>query len=193
MKTFLFKPFEKYTESRLLLVGMVSLLVGTTLAFFFQTRFDGALDIHFSVNVSWKMVLVDLVVTLFSLFVFLYLAGILLNGKTRAVDIVLTVLIARIPLYLTTLINIGGEVGKFGEKMKTAALKNQLDFSAFTIVMLVVSIFVMLPLLVWSVALLWNGYKVSANAKGANAVLLFIGAIVLAEVASKIILYVIYN
>lgn len=188
MKTLLFKPFEKYSENRLLITGLLALFIGTGLAFLLNTRFDGALDIHYGMEVQFQTAVIDQALALVSLVLFLFLAGILVNPKTRFVDILSTVLIARIPLYLASLLNLGGYTSSAGLEIKQSMLHEGSEISPFAIVLMVVSIVVILPLIVWSFVLLWNGYKTAANAKGVKAILLFIGAALLAEITSKIVL-----
>lgn len=188
MKTLLFKPFEKYSENRLLITGLLALFIGTGLAFLLNTRFDGALDIHYGMEVQFQTAVIDQALALVSLVLFLFLSGILVNPKTRFVDILSTVLIARIPLYLASLLNLGGYTSSAGLEIKQSMLHEGSEISPFAIVLMVVSIVVILPLIVWSFVLLWNGYKTAANAKGVKAILLFIGAALLAEITSKIVL-----
>lgn len=188
MKTLLFKPFEKYSENRLLITGLLALFIGTGLAFLLNTRFDGALDIHYGMEVQFQTAVIDQALALVSLVLFLFLAGILVNPKTRFVDILSTVLIARIPLYLASLLNLGGYTSSAGLEIEQSMLHEGSEISPFAIVLMVVSIVVILPLIVWSFVLLWNGYKTAANAKGVKAILLFIGAALLAEITSKIVL-----
>lgn len=188
MKTLMFKPFEKYGESRLLLIGFIVLIIGTGLAFLLNTRFDGALDVHYGLEVHFLTAIIDQVLAVVSLVLFLFLAGILVNPKTRFVDIAATVLIARIPFYLAALLNLGGISGAAGLEIQQSLFHEEKALSPVAVVIIIVSVVVILPLIVWSFVLLWNGYKTAANAKGAKAILLFIGAALLAEIVSKIVL-----
>ena len=46
MKQLLFKPFERFSENQLLVVGICATLIGSYLAYLFDGRYDGALDFH---------------------------------------------------------------------------------------------------------------------------------------------------
>ena len=48
MKSLLFNPFEKYTEKRLIGAGLIFMLLGSLLASYTMSNFDGVLDLHFS-------------------------------------------------------------------------------------------------------------------------------------------------
>jgi hypothetical protein len=192
MKTLLLKPFERYSETRLLLVGLAAFAVGTVLSKVFNTQFDGALDVHFSASISWTQSIINNVVNVGCLTLVLFAAGKIINHKTRLVDLLATVLIARIPFYPLVFCNIGNRAFTSGDEILQATL-HQTPISAASIVMLVVIALSTLILLVWSVSLLYNGYKVSVNGKGAKAIVLFIVAIIVAEIASKLLLVLASN
>lgn len=190
MKTILFRPFERYSERVLLGIGLAAIIPAIFLGAYFDTRFDGALDLHFYPGTTVNDVVIDLAVGMAALFVFLFAAGLWINRKTRAVDILSTVLVAKIPMYVLVFFNAGGTLSGIGEElMQQATAQQSLSPGALSIVILVLFIIVLLLMVVWSVALLYNGYKVAANAKGGKAIVLFIAALLLAEIASKIVLY----
>ena len=60
MKTLLFKPFERYSETVLLVVGLIMLGAGMLVGTIFNARFDGVLDLHFSNAVSIRQTTIDL-------------------------------------------------------------------------------------------------------------------------------------
>jgi hypothetical protein len=192
MKTILFKPFERYSERMLIAVGLIFVVPVVIAGAALDVRFDGVLDLHFAPESSVKAVAIDLAVDFIALFVLLFAAAKWINRKTRAVDILSTVLVAKIPMYLPMFFNAGGKLTVIGEEIMEQAKAGQSPaLSAGNIALLVVFIVLVLLFMVWSVALLYNGYKTAANAKGAKAVLLFIGALLLAEIASKVALHVI--
>jgi len=47
----------------------------------------------------------------------------------------------------------------------------------------------MIPIIVWTVALMYNAYSVSANLNGPKAVWSFIASFVIGEILSKVIIY----
>jgi hypothetical protein len=109
-----------------------------------------------------------------------------MNRKTRVIDLVNAFLISRGPMYFLTLGNVGGVLSGTGEKMKNAALNQQLVFlNGLEWTLLIVFGLLSILMIVWSVALLYNGYKVASNAKGSRAVILFILSLLFAEIVSK--------
>lgn len=200
MKTILLNPFKKYSERTLLGIGVVMLLIGSFLGFYFQARYDGVLDLHFVKNIQWQEPLFDNLINIFSLSSLLFIVGKYLNRKTRLIDILNTVLIAQLPFYLMTLTNINGFMVKSSEKLLTVLMPQGSnvpvlnpqevmpiinDSLGFILFSSATSILV----LVWVIILLYNGFKIAVNAKGTKAIVLFIAVILLAEILSKLILY----
>ncbi len=192
MKTLLFKPFEKYSENKLLVVGVLATLVGIYLATTFNIRFDGVLDVHAVASVSYLQALLDSLIDIISLVLFLFLAAKYINPKTRFIDLVTTAIIARIPLYLLSFGNWNNMLYKAGESIiqqLTPEAISEIPSTTFW-VLAVFSIF-SIVLLIWYISLLFNGFKTASNAKEKKAVYIFIGALIIAEIVSKIGIYII--
>jgi hypothetical protein len=191
MKILLFSPFERYSENKLLLIGVIITLLGSFLAYQFNIRFDGVLDLHLVEELSVGQSFIDNLVNLSSLIILLFILSRIINAKSRLVDIVATVLIARIPYYFLTLFNINNALKDSTNEIMQLANAEILNISIFSsIFMVVFSLFSVLAI-IWSVALLFNGFKITANAKGIKSTLLFIVFILLAEVLSKFLINII--
>ena len=104
MKTILFRPFERYSEKTLVIVGVAFTLIGSLLGAVFQGRFDGVLDMHFVPSTSFYQVLIDNVINIFCLVLFLFLSAKYINNKTRLIDILTAAMVARIPYYFMVLV-----------------------------------------------------------------------------------------
>lgn len=190
MKELLFKPFERYSGFPLLLTGLLTTAVGILFSYLFNTRFDGALDVHLVSKTSLFTSISDAIVVILVVAILLYLATLLVNTKTRFIDILGTVLIARIPMYLLPLLHTGKWIDGLQTALATALKTGDLDgLSPLSIFMLIAFALFSMAFAVWSVALLYNGYKVASNAKGSKPILLFILALVLAEIITKVIIY----
>lgn len=190
MNTIIFKPFEKYSEKILLVAGVISTLIGSFLAYIFNIRFDGILDMHIVSDVLFKQALLDNLINILCLILFLYGATKYLNKKTRLIDILTTAMIARIPYYLLALLNINGIFKRATEEVVQFAapeLINQISFSSISIT-IVFGIIIIL-FLVWYISLLFNGYKVASNAKGKVPIILFSISLLLAEILSKFLIF----
>lgn len=191
MKTAFFNPFEKYEETKLLIVGLLITVVGSFLGYLFQGRFDGVLDLHFLPSTTLFQPLIDNLINTLSLFSVLFILGKYINSKTRVIDILTPVLIARTPFYLLTFSNYKNSISDVSEKVLASVSDQQIpaDLNLETADIMILSLFTLLSLLflVWFVVLLFNGFKVATNSRGIKNKLLFAAAILLAELLSKII------
>lgn len=203
MKTLLFKPFEKYSEKILLTAGIVFTIIGSLLGFWMNARFDGVLDLHFGKNVGLREPFFDNLINVFSLAILLFFLAKYLNKKTRFVDILTTVMIARTPFYLLSLININGNMSEMAEQflsimnpevtnsqniniqeIMTVAMENGFLLAIFSILIILC--------VIWYIALLYNGFKTASHAKGIKPIVLFSITLIFAEIISKILIYNLY-
>lgn len=186
MKQLLFKPFERFSENQLLIVGICATLIGSYLAYLFDGRYDGALDFHLIKSKNGYEPFIDNGINIFTTFVFVFIAAKIVNGKTRIIDAFTSVLVARIPLYLLPFTNFNLALSNDIDPTDLNAMMAYLN--EHIVAVAIISILSILAV-VWFIALLWNGYKTASNAKGTKAILLFISAILLAEITSKICIH----
>ncbi len=193
MKTILLSPFERYSETALLSVGFTATLIFTYIAHLFQARLDGVLDLHFSPTAfPLKTSFIENGINIFCLTIFLFMAGKLINKRVRLVDILAVSLVARIPYYLISFLNLNNSMSIASEEILTAVNTEMLEsISSSTITILIILALVALVALVWYITLLWTGFKVASNAKGSTHIIYFIGALILAEVMSKMLIFII--
>jgi len=191
MKKLLFNPFEKYDGRPILALGLVATLIGSFLGLIFNARFDGVIDMHFAPKVAFAEPFTDNVFNIAILFFVLYAIGRSINNKTRPIDILGIVMLARLPFYLDTLTNINGYMYKFGEKVMKMG-DNPMSIDPTEILIPASLALITLPLLVWYIALLYNGFKTATNLKTPQHKAWFAIAIVIAEILSKILFFILY-
>ncbi len=192
MKALLFNPFSKYSDRTLILLGILFSLIGSILGYFFNARFDGVLDLHFVENVKVYVPFLDILINTLATTLFLFIVGKYINKKTRLIDILTLNLLAKFPVYILTLTNIGNCIYNISTRIiqfVNPAKINQLVISDIVVMLL----FAMLSLLflVWFVLLLFNGFKTATNAKETKHSLLFVFGLLAAEILSKSIIYLI--
>lgn len=180
-----FNPFIKYTEKQLLPLAIIITIAGCFIAHYCNTRYDGILDLHFGNNVSKLAPFKDNGINILVLFFLLYTAGKYINGKTRAVDIFVTVVTARLPLYVLPVININNQMQEISLKVIDSNSQHA-EISTLETLFIITTTIIIILFVIWYIVVLYNGFKVSANAKGIKHNILFIIAIILAEAASKI-------
>ena len=186
----LFNPFEKYSEKILISVGVLCTLIGSLLAYFFNVRFDGVLDLHFTDDVLLRQPFIDNIINIMSLTIMLFIVAKYLKRKTRSVDILSAVIIARIPYYLMPLFNINSAIDAvYGNVMKFIDIESIDQISISMISLILVFAFISVIILVWYITLLFKGFKIATHAKGIFPKVLFVIAIIVAEVLSKYLIY----
>lgn len=170
----LYNPFEKYSERSLIVFGVLALGVGSVLAYLTGARFDNFLHMGFVDSVTWWQPVVDNLINLGVLILILFIFGRILNSKTRAVDIIATALIGQSPFYWVSLTNIDNRTVEATNALLEIEPNGVDQLPISETIYLVVSGFVSLFLLVWCLALFYNGFKVATNGKGQKFVTFFI-------------------
>lgn len=191
MMKLLFNPFERYSEKQLVFIGITSTIIGSLMAIFFNARFDGILDLHFVEKIKIHEPLIDLLIDLFCLVLILFLIGRYINKKTRIMDIVSATLISKIPFYFLLFQNINNLSFKITDKLAKSLLTKNYSLETITTGEMIYLFFcgiINLVLVIWSISLLFNGFKTATNAKNTKSILLFIVAVILSEVVSKILI-----
>jgi len=189
MKTLLFNPFKRYSERQLLLFGGITAVVGVVCASLTNTHFDGVLDTHFGKDVSLKTAAIQSIINIISIVLIFYPMGKLINSKTRVIDIINLSLIVKIPAYFMMPLNINNWA-----YLKTEPLLNSLSdpfnlqFTTELTLFLAISTILALLVFVWLIVLLFNGFKVATNLKATKHIIMFIIAIIVAEIVSKVLL-----
>jgi hypothetical protein len=189
MRTLLFNPFEKYSDTILIVFGLLFTLIGGYLGFVFNARFDGVIDLHFVKNVSIFNPLLDIGIDIVTLTICLFFVGKLINNKTRCIDILSATMIARIPFYFITFFNANNKAYAISERILTLVKSNQINtLEALDVFYLMLMTFAIIASLIWSMVLLFNGFKTAVNAKETKHTLFFIGTLIFAEILSKILI-----
>ena len=162
---------------------------------FFNARFDGVIDLHFSTPTFFINTLTDNAINIVILSLALFTLGKYRNNKTRFVDVFTASLIARIPYYILPFFNWNNTVLVESEKLLKQFMTVQPgavpQFETTNMLVLVLFAGFSLLFLAWFIYLLYQGYKVATNAKGGIEIVLFGVTILIAEVFSKIIFYLI--
>lgn len=190
MKKTLFNPFEKYSEKQLFVTGITMSAVCSLVAYYLNARFDGILDMHIVKNVRFEAPFIDNLINIVTLSLLLFAAALTINKKTRIIDILNTVHIARIiycflPIFNPEFISPG-----IDEKLLSIDPKDpqSLNLTALDYTAIGITAIVMIGALVWYIALLYNGFKTASNSKKITHTIAFILAIIIAEVVSSLLI-----
>jgi len=189
MKKLLFNPFATQPDNKLLVAGLLSVVTGSILGWLFNARFDGVLDLHFVPETLWWHPFADNAINVFSAVTLLFIAGKIINRKTRITDVLSVVLLARTPLYLYTFANINSYTYNATEVLLQAK-DNIYALSPTLLIIQLVSALVVLALVFWYMALLYNGFRVATNLKKGSQIAGYIATVLIAEILSKILISV---
>lgn len=190
MKNWIFNPFKHIAGTKALLAGMLGILLTGILCFISGTHLDGVIDVHFSNegNIYWFLAegFIDLtcIVLAFSLL------GLMVAGlRFRFIDLLGTLSMARLPFLLVALIALIFPQEKVLDYFLYSYLKigTPVTIGNWDIISFIITMLITLLVTIWSVALMYNAYRICMNIKGPKIVISFIGGLLLAEIFAKII------
>lgn len=174
-------PFEKASETTLLISGIVALLAGSAIGMFFQITYDSYFSIHLkemNLVASLSENLLNIIVMSIPLIIF----GKILNRQTRIIDIINTSAIARIPLYTAATFTNNESVNSITSKIvENINTPENLQLPLPDIIILITFSGLVILFLILSVVILFLGFKTAVNAKKITHYLLFLLAIILGE------------
>lgn len=181
----LFNPFVYVAGTRALLVGWGIMLLTVAVSFFSRTQFDGAIDMHTAGHSSSIMVLLIEQLVDWGCVVLLFYPGGLIFSRSyvRFIDVAGTMALARWPMLIAATVGFGLVVPQ----------TDSVDVLIKSITPSMVLLSVVSVLFgIWMIALMYNAFTVACNIKGGRAIGVFIGCLLIAEIASKFILHQIY-
>lgn len=179
MNTWLLRPFTYIAGSKAFLTGWAIMLITSVVAYFSKTHFDGAVDAHVGATVTpYFIYLLEALIAWGCMVLACYAAAALFaHTAFRFIDIAGTLALARAPLLIIALLNFA-----------MPPVLNVADLSPLVITLTLIC----LPVFVWMLMLMYQAFSVSANLKGNKAVVIFIVALLVAEVVSKALMYLIF-
>lgn len=186
----LVNPFTHIAGWKAFVLGIIIVCVTVLIGYFSNIYFPGALDVKVTTRVSLKSAYVFQMIGLASLVLVMYLSSLIFAKRTRFQDILGTVTLSRFPLFFTALSGFLVEedcINNLAQLvLDRSTAFNISDYVGFIIVMLL-----MIPVVIWQIALLYNAFKVSTGMKGGKCIVVFIGSVILAEIISIILIYIV--
>lgn len=192
MRAILFNPFKRYAGSTALLAGLAVILLTSLVAWTGQIHLDGVIDLHLGSSITFPQALGEGLLNFLSMSVICYLTALTMSGtRTRAIDIFGTQALARAPFLLACLVSVLAMDEKVIRYLEYTYLNKgtAVELSVPTVILFALASLVTLFCIVWMVLLMYRAYSVSANLKGAKAVISFIAALIIAEVLSKLLIH----
>jgi len=184
-----FNPFSKFSEKALLISGILFLVVGSFIGYYFGVTYDGIFDVHIS-TVTLIESLTENVINVVILSLLLFIAGIIINSKTRIIDVLNVALISRFPIYLAGLFANNQRISEISEQlMDSVHQETPASVSSSDMMILMLFSAVLILLLAYQLMLMVFGFKTAVNARKWQHWLLFAFALIAAEVISKAIIH----
>lgn len=188
---YLYDPLSVFGKSRGLLIGTLVVVVLTLVAWWAGVHLDGALDLH--INPKFPSILIvamESLVDWLSLALVFFIGSKILRGNGGLGAHLAGVGLARFPYILASIIASRQLLGKamlaaVTIKPDTITVRPQDLLSPG----LIIGSIVLMLMMIWSVAILYFGFKEASRLRGAKLVISFIIGIIIAEVISKAVIY----
>jgi len=193
MKTSMFNPFTHIAGARALLAGISGILLTGILCYLSGTHLDGVLDVHFSSEGTIYLFLAEGLIDLACVVFVLSLLGLIIAGlRFRFIDLLGTLSMARLPFLVVPLIVMVFPQQKVLDYILYTYLKigAPVTIGNWDIIGFLIVTIIGLLVIIWSIALMYNAFRICMNIKGPKIVLSFICGLILAEILSKIIFFI---
>ncbi len=175
----LFNPFIYIAGYASLGIGIGIILFTSFIAWMTGTHQVGLLQFRLASDTKWIYFLIDHSLNWIIICLFLFLSGLFFSpSRIRFIDIAGTSAMSRVPMLILPLVRLIPAFRSFQ--------------AGYTLNLLVLFI-VYGVIVIWSITLLYNAFKVSCNITGQKRVFTFIGALLSAEIITQILLYFIYK
>lgn len=179
-------PYAIVEDKKLLIIGIFSFVLGIIISYFMQMKIE-IIAINSVSNYKISSILLNQSINVLTLTFILYGLGKFINKKTRIIDILNSVLIALIPLYIGLFQNTNNFIVNEGTKVFTA-IENKVIHQYKPPILFLPIVLIVIVLIVYHIYLLFIGFKTATNAKKAwHYVLFFILLIVVDLFASTLI------
>ncbi len=186
IRRWMFNPFIRIAGIRSLTIGLVVIVASGLVAAAGGIRFDGLLDVHAGNPIPLWVPVVEGLVNWIVITALLWLAALFFGrSAVRLVDIAGTQAMARVPLLPAAAICTLPWIRSAFDGLTASVKSGQLP--TFPGMGFVVGALVILAGIIWMVALMWKAFSISCNIKGGRAIALFIVAVLIGEVVSKLL------
>ena len=181
----LYNPFTLIAGWKALSFGVIIIILTSTIGYFSNTVFYG-LNVKIRPEVSLFDALAMQFIGYAVTGIIFYLSAIILAKRVRAQDIFGTLALAKSPLILIALAALFYSHPLL--KIIESGLVNG-KIQSVDIIHLIFFGFLSALVIVWTVALMYNAYTVSANIKGPNGIISFCIDLILAETITILLIF----
>ena len=192
-RTWFYNPFEYIAGYKALLIGLVVMIGSTYIGTMNGSHFDGAFDMHIGKVSSVSLMYLESFISWFVTALIFYITGIIVSGTSvRIIDIFGTMAFARIPLIISVFVGFSPVMHNLSAMMPTDPQKAMEQLVAILPSLLLISIPLFISI-IWMITLMVFAFKVSCNLKGGKLAASFTIALIVSEVVTKTLIFVIYR
>lgn len=180
----LINPFTRIAGWQALMSGITVFALTIYIGFNGNAYFDGIIDMHFVENAVLKYSALSGIISLITLSVVMSIACTLVTKNFRFIDILGTMSLAKAPFLILAVVSLFVKMPALEQILQNPLI---LFTSVSFIVMLVTSI----PVIIWTIILMYNGLKVSVGIKGIQLNVVFVTTLIVAEAISKTFIFIV--
>ena len=193
--SWVYNPFTQLAGWKAFGIGFIILCLATFVGYLGNTVFYGiSIKTVQSVTLgnAFFLQFMGLAVTV----LIMWATALVFAKHVRFQDILGTITFAKYPLTPITFVIwlFNKPIENFTNKMLSIDLTNYNEianlFTVFDYLLILLITIVIIPMFVWTIALLFNAFRVSTNLKGGKCILLFIAALLISEILIMVILSV---
>lgn len=189
-KNSLIKPFENVQDKTLLVIGILTGVVISCLQLLTHTRSIAILkQVALKSAPTLVQTLSDFIITTIVMTLALFVFGKIINKKTRLIDILNTVLIARICLDISVLFDINGYLSDFSLQLIDNIANPEILFQSNPqgFVYFIITSFASILCLVGFGYYIYQGFKLATNLKKKYMIIVFVLIILLVDTLTRLI------
>ncbi|MFV0537867.1 MAG: hypothetical protein ACK5M3_10895 [Dysgonomonas sp.] len=195
LTSWLFTPFKFIAGSKALIIGIVILTLLSILGYFGNVHFGGIIGPSIADSSSESPYILhacyQLSAWISMTLVFYITARVVSKTSVRLIDIAGTMAVSQAPFILVALLGLFPDVHLHIGDPNTANIQEIMEVVKENLVIIVMISIISLLVIVWSVALKYNAYSVSANIKGVIGGVSFTIGIIICEILSRLINYMV--
>lgn len=174
-------PFHFWGGSKLMMAGVTVLILHIPIGYLFGARFDGAIDMHISFDVSLLQVTTDVIIAWLTMAVSFYAVAKLFKAPTRFIDVAGATALARTPILFSV-------IPGYLLVPDAASVEEILALEGIDLYLLIAGSAVLLVFVIWFFIVLFNAFKINTNLKGWKLVSGFILGVLTAEIVSLLLI-----
>jgi hypothetical protein len=193
--SYLFQPFRFIAGRESLIAGIVVLVALTLVGYWSYTFLDGVLDVHLGCLDQPASLLANALCVFISwaiaVLVFFFTAKIFSQSAVRLIDMAGTMAVAKYPLLFAVLIGFVPQIHFCTNGFDGIDINALLAYMQANWLWISIGYGIIALTAIVSIFLMYNAYSISGNLKGTKGIVSFIGALFVAEVISKFIVWLV--